>query len=127
MILTEVSGRSALAATATASSEPGPAPALGDGETSAFPTVDPEAVARTAVAEDEATEDIVAEAPDAEDVAEDLTFSEDQQAIPLAGEPAETGEISAGLPILRLVILMLGIGLILLAALTLATRWRMKA
>jgi anti-sigma factor RsiW len=66
-----------------------------------------------------AQEEAVAEAPrEAE--------AEEPEALPVAAAPAESRDDGSDLPLLRVVILLLGITLIILAAVTLITRWRLK-
>jgi len=66
-----------------------------------------------------AREEAVAEAPrEAE--------AEEPKAIPVAAGPAESLDDGSDLPLLRVVILLLGITLVILAAVTLITRWRLK-
>jgi anti-sigma factor RsiW len=66
-----------------------------------------------------AQEEAVAEAPrEAE--------AEEPKAIPVAAGPAKSRDDGSDLPLLRVVILLLGITLVILAAVTLITRWRLK-
>jgi len=52
--------------------------------------------------------------------------AEAPEAIPAETEPAESQDDSSDLPLLRVMILLLGITLVILAAVTLITRWRLK-
>jgi hypothetical protein len=52
--------------------------------------------------------------------------TEEPEALPVQGGPAASQDGSSGLPTLQVVILLLGITLILLAAVTLITRWQLK-
>ncbi len=66
-----------------------------------------------------AREEAVAEAPrEAE--------AEEPKAIPVTAGPAESRDDGSDLPLFRVVILLLGITLVILAAVTLITRWRLK-
>ena len=60
-------------------------------------------------------EEVVAEAPRE-------VVAEEPEALPIQGEPAGSQAVGSGLPLLRVVILLLGIVLILLAGITLITR-----
>jgi hypothetical protein len=55
-----------------------------------------------------------------------IAAAEAPEAIPAETELAESQDDGSDLPLLRVVILLLGITLILLAAVTLITRWRLK-
>jgi hypothetical protein len=99
VLMTEVAGRTTPAATETATSQP---------------TVTIEIVPREeafAEAPVEAAVEAAAEAP---------------EAIPAETELAESQDDGSDLPLLRVIILLLGIILVLLAAVTLIARWRLK-
>ena len=100
VLMTEVADRAALAATEMATS---------------MPTLTPSAD----VEPGQAPEEVVAETP-----GEAVTG--EPEALPVQGGPAASQDDSTGLPTLQVVILLLGITLILLAAVTLITRWQLK-